>query len=438
MRGDHTHESATARAAEAALGSQPARPPIHWLTLRFHDGTLQARYDAAHEAGRLSQIRLCYFVGAGLNLIVGPLDFFALSENVLLGVVLRVVVVTALLMALAGLTFLPRLKRHAPALGVIGTLGFAGFYAALNIIGGTPDIYLSGFVLVILFVLVFFPLGLGFSCLAAVTATVVFAVATTLTRGTPVVDMMTLYYQYGACNVIGMFALYWIERYRRVGFFNLERIDAARGRYHDLLTRILPRSIAARLERGEREIADDFSETTVLFADIVGFTAFSATHRPAEVVALLNAVFARFDALVERHAVEKIKTIGDAYLVAGGLPEAKPDHCEAIAALALDMMAAAGEMRTADGEPVAMRIGIHTGPVIAGVIGDKRFLYDLWGDTVNIASRMESAGTPGHIQVSDAVRDRLAATHRFERRGAIEVKGRGAMSTWYLTGTRAA
>ena len=239
-------------------------------------------------------------------------------------------------------------------------------------------------------------------------------------------------------NTIGMYALYRINHFRRLEFINLEVISAERSRYQELLVSILPRSIADRLQRGERRIADHFDESTVLFADIAGFTEVSAAHAPDEMVDHLNKIFDQFDTLVEKHEVEKIKTIGDAYMVAGGIPRERPNHTEAIANLALDMIEVAKLTIGPDAKPVQLRVGIHTGPLIAGVIGQSRFLYDLWGDTVNVASRMESLGEAGRIQVTEDVYRRLRGNYDFERRGEIDVKGKGSMATWYLTGRQPA
>lgn len=201
-----------------------------------------------------------------------------------------------------------------------------------------------------------------------------------------------------------------------------------------LLLDILPAPIAERLKLEQSTIADSFAEVTVLFADIVGFTQLSSYTSPIDLVDLLNRIFSAFDKLAERHGLEKIKTIGDAYMVVGGLPLPQPDHAQAIAEMALDMQAAIGEFKTADGTRLSIRIGISTGPVVAGVIGIKKFIYDLWGDTVNIASRMESQGLPGHIQVTEVTYQSLRHTYRLEKRGTIEVKGKGEMATYFLIG----
>ncbi len=199
-----------------------------------------------------------------------------------------------------------------------------------------------------------------------------------------------------------------------------------------LLLNILPEEIANRLKRGDSTIADTFADVTVLFADIVGFTQLSARVSPTELVSLLNDIFSTFDNLAERHGLEKIKTIGDAYMVVGGLPIPRKDHAEAIAEMALDMQDAIINFSNTQNQHLSIRIGINTGPVVAGVIGIKKFIYDLWGDTVNTASRMESHGLPGSIHVTGATYEQLRQKYFFESRGAIEVKGKGRMTTYLL------
>ncbi|HHP7246152.1 MAG TPA: adenylate/guanylate cyclase domain-containing protein, partial [Elainellaceae cyanobacterium] len=183
-------------------------------------------------------------------------------------------------------------------------------------------------------------------------------------------------------------------------------------------------------------IADRFDNVTILFADIVDFTSLSVRVQPTELVNLLNDIFSSFDQLADHHQLEKIKTIGDAYMVVGGLPTSRPDHALAIADMALDMQDTITRFRRDNGEPFQLRIGIHAGPVVAGVIGIKKFIYDLWGDTVNVASRMESQGMGGKIQVTQDFCEKLKAYYQFETRGLINVKGRGEMMTYWLTGRK--
>jgi class 3 adenylate cyclase len=209
---------------------------------------------------------------------------------------------------------------------------------------------------------------------------------------------------------------------------------AEQERSERLLLNVLPAPIADRLKRGEEVIADDFPEVTVLFADLVDFTARSRQTAPERVVQILDDLFSALDTLAERYRLEKIKTIGDAYMVVGGLPEPRPDHAQAVADMALDVRAEVARHTDPAGEPLAVRIGIDTGPVVAGVIGRRKFSYDLWGDTVNTASRMQSNGVPGCIQVTERTWRRLRDGYLLQRRGPIQVKGKGEMITWFLVG----
>jgi class 3 adenylate cyclase len=201
-----------------------------------------------------------------------------------------------------------------------------------------------------------------------------------------------------------------------------------------LLLNVLPAPIAARLEEQQDVIADRFPEVTVLFADLVDFTRRSQPSSPQQVVQVLDELFTAFDQLTRRHGLEKIKTIGDAYMVAGGLPTPRPDHAQAVADLALAMQMEVPRRADPNGRPLQVRIGIDTGPVVAGVIGTDKFSYDLWGDTVNTASRMESTGVAGCIQVTDRAYQRLRDSYRFQRRGLVAVKGKGELVTWFLVG----
>jgi class 3 adenylate cyclase len=214
----------------------------------------------------------------------------------------------------------------------------------------------------------------------------------------------------------------------------LQELQSEREKSEQLLLNILPKPIAQRLKQGERRIADHFDKVSILFADVVDFTPLSAQMAPAELVDLLNAVFCSFDQLVERHGLEKIKTVGDAYMVASGLLTSRPDHAGAIADLALDMQSEMGRFRTHNGSPLDIRIGIDTGSVVAGVIGESKFSYDLWGDAVNTASRMQTHTSPGCIQVTEATYRRLEGRYILEARGTIEVKGKGKMKTYLLKG----
>ncbi|MGQ0608789.1 MAG: adenylate/guanylate cyclase domain-containing protein [Chloroflexota bacterium] len=216
----------------------------------------------------------------------------------------------------------------------------------------------------------------------------------------------------------------------------LSALRAAQDRAENLLLNILPREIAEKLKAEPRTIADQFTAASILFADVADFTRTSERLPPAEVVGVLDRLFRHFDTLAEKYGVEKIKTIGDCYMVAAGVPSPRPDHAQALACIALDMLDATRSRDVVGDLAMELRVGINSGPVVAGVIGRKRFLYDLWGDAVNTASRMESHGTPGHIQITRATYELIKDEFVCKRRGTVSVKGKGELETWYVLGRR--
>ena len=241
-----------------------------------------------------------------------------------------------------------------------------------------------------------------------------------------------------ALNILGVSITSYVllQYFVRARDRALAELEIERAKSERLLLNVLPASVASRLKESDEVIADGYASATVLFADIVGFTPLAQDLTPADTVALLDQVFARWDALAARHGVEKIKTIGDAYMVAGGLPEPREDHTEAIADMALEMAVEVERCAAENGIQLEVRIGIDSGPVVAGVIGRAKFTYDLWGDTVNTASRMESHGIPGAIQVSERLYEQLRDRYELRQRGTIEVKGKGPMATYLLLNRR--
>ncbi len=212
----------------------------------------------------------------------------------------------------------------------------------------------------------------------------------------------------------------------------LQELRSEREKSERLLLNILPRPIADRLKQGGGVIADSFPSVTVMFADIADFTSLSAGMSPTRLVVLLNEIFSAFDQETSRHGLEKIKTVGDEYMVVGGLPLARDDHAQAVARLALAIQKRCREFRTDAGKRIEFRIGMNTGPVVAGVIGESKFCYDLWGDTVNVASRMTSHGMRNAIQVTDSTYQALRGEFLLESRGPIALKGRGSMPAYLL------
>jgi adenylate cyclase len=217
-----------------------------------------------------------------------------------------------------------------------------------------------------------------------------------------------------------------------------QAMEAEYERSERLLANILPATIAARLKEPTRTvIADKYDDASILFADIAGYTKRASDTAPAELVRFLDRLYTDLDALVDRHGLEKVKTSGDSYMVVSGVPVPRADHIEALARLALEIADAVADLKDAQGRDVPLRIGMAAGPVVAGVVGAKKFFYDVWGDAVNVASRMETTDVEGRIQVPDNVYERLRHSFEFEERGLVEVKGKGAMRTWYLVGHRA-
>jgi class 3 adenylate cyclase len=215
-----------------------------------------------------------------------------------------------------------------------------------------------------------------------------------------------------------------------------EALASEQAKTEQLLLNILPRKIAHRLKAGEEHIADAFPNVSVLFADMVGFTAMSRTMTASALVEVLGDLFSRFDLITEKHGLEKIKTIGDCYMLAGGVPEPFDDHAHAVIDAALEFCTALEEMRERTGGALRMRIGVHSGPIVAGVIGLRKFTYDLWGDTVNVASRMESTGEPGRIHVSVNTAELVRNDFHLESRGSIEVKSLGQVETFFVNGRK--
>lgn len=402
----------------------------------FHDSAEESRFRTSRAAAELRDTRSTLLLFIAVSSSFAPLDVWLFPEDLTRLLLLRLGLVNAVLVAALALTFVPWLARRTALLTFAVTIFYVVFYALFTDIADAPPLYISGVVMLFFGIYAIAPLRYAVAvCLGWSGAAIFIGLAAGLGL-LSVPHLAILAGEIVAVNAIGMFTLYRLERLRRLEFRNLNEIAAERSRYHDLLVRILPATIAERMRTGEQHIADHFDEVSVLFTDIVGFTRISVALKPDEVVNLLERVFAAFDVLVEKHGLEKIKTVGDAFLVAAGLPEPRTDHAEAIADFALDLQRAAPEISLPDGGSLEIRIGFHSGPLIAGVIGESRFLYDMWGDTVNVASRMESLGESGKIQVSDETRNLLQQNFVLEPRGTLSVKGRGDMQTWWLTGRK--
>lgn len=346
--------------------------------------------------------------------------------------------VIATLLAVWVLSYRPGLRSHGFLLSLVGVGVVAGDAAsAIAASGGFSSPFQTNLSLLLVGIPLFLPyspaqmavvLAVGWACFGLPVFTGDVAGSWRL------YDFQINAFLLACASALALAAGTVTSRLRRREFMSRQALAEEETKSERLLLNILPEPIARRLKEDDQALADNYPEVTVLFADIAGFTRFSAGLSAEDLVVRLNELFSSFDDLTEKHGVEKIKTIGDAYMAAAGLPMPQSDHAERIAGLALDMLEAFDRFVERTGADLGLRIGINTGPVVAGVIGWKKFIYDLWGDTVNTASRMESHGLPGRIQVTEATRARLAPRYAFETRGPIDVRGKGEMVAHLLVG----
>jgi class 3 adenylate cyclase len=407
---------------------------INRLTARFSDPELECIFLATRNETNLQQIRMAAFLAIALGLVFALLDYLVIRENLALALTIRLLWSVFGSALLYGLTFTPFFKSRYDLLGWLAIISATINYAALNAVSDTPEAYLSGFIIILLFLQFLFPLGFPETLAIGTSCTVAFAIFIPFARDLPSGQLLTIYSQFAATLVAGSSAVYLINLFRRREFLSSRKIEEQNLQYLDLLERILPTMIVTRMQAGETQIADDVPNAAVLFADVVGFTEIALRYSPDKVIESLNNLYERFDELVAKQSLEKIKTIGDAYMVAGGVPERQIGYVKSLADLALDMVNAAADCKGPDGAPMRIRVGINSGPLVAGVVGKSRFGYDLWGNTVNVASRMQTTARPGSIQVTEAVYCELAKDYLLDPLGAINVKGIGKIATWRLRG----
>jgi len=418
---------------------------LHPVTLQFDDEEAERAYRAYFWDVHKKYAQRGYIFLMGLLMLFGILDFFFFPDHAIDLWLVRMVMLPGLL-ALIPLLYTERFRGVmrqnlqevllASGFWIMSGFGVMGWIivdgADLNgtVFGGLVYMLSTLFIYIIIRLRVVYAAILGGSFF-------VIGIISLLQEG--VTDFILLSFAFigAGTNFVGIWAGYTIERYLRLMWHSLQRVAIEQDKVERLLHNILPEEIADRLKESEEAIADGFESVTVLFADIVGFTPLSAQLEPKELVGLLDQIFTEFDRLAEKYGVEKIKTIGDAYMVAAGIPTPREDHAEAAAKMALDMRNVIKRVSKQRGGTLEVRIGLHSGPVVAGVIGQRKFIYDLWGDTVNTASRMEAHGMPGAIQLSEETRallDNASAKKRFkiESRGTVDIKGKGPMTTFWL------
>jgi len=386
-------------------------------------------------ARRLRALNITSWIATGVSAAFAATQAFDSSPGIW-----KVAAINALAVPLcAAVPLLHRFGALAAPLGLFFIL-YGGFFLIIALVGtgaGLQLYYLVGAAFAVPFLgTERIVLGATF---AAISAAVVIALEVFVPHDTGLEPANMLFGSFIVTVVVSFGTLFMIVYYAfREAARAEETAEREYRRSESLLTNILPAAVADRLKRRDDAlIADKYDEASILFADMAGFTARAGEMAPDELVLFLNRTFTEFDRLVERHGLEKIKTSGDAYMVVSGVPEPRPDHAQALAHLALNMRDAAASLFDPHGRHAAIRIGIASGPVVAGVVGTRKFFYDVWGDTVNLASRMESMGIEGRVQVAQATFERLRADFLLEERGVVDVKGKGAIQTWFLVAAKA-
>jgi class 3 adenylate cyclase len=409
------------------------------LTLRFADPDLERAFQAEMAANDGPQARVGALVAAVLWFVAALVIPATVGiDRGLVALVCGAMVVVNLGAVVAARWATTLDRQQILGLALNGLAGLA--VLALIEASGTFDRYAApALLLIAIFAFVVIRLRFIFALIAAGTYLVGFiAVVSTRAGGGTALDVFLV----SAAILVGLGATYQLERGARDVFAQRRLIESqaaqlaeAHATSERLLLNVLPGSVAERLKRGETTIADAYEDATVLFADLVDFTPLAASLGPVETVRLLDRLFSACDGLADRHGLEKIKTIGDAYMVVGGVPDVCDDHPQRVVAMGLDMLDAVANLAHEVDRPLDVRIGVHTGPLVAGVIGTRKFIYDLWGDTVNVASRLESHGVPGAVQMSDVTWSRVQDAVDCRPRGLVELKGAGTVSA-YLAGRR--
>ena len=406
--------------------------------LRFPDPELDREFRQQYDTAAVPLAKMAGLVGFVVVGSFGMLDVLIVDDGlshvlaIRFGIICPAAVVLIVVLVLAR----ERAWTFVQAAMCTGLAVAALALFAMPLVADVPtDFARTGMLLTLMFLCAFAPVRFVW---AMWTTAVIFAgyQGASIAQGTPwdVAVYNTFYIV--TFIVVGGFASFTLERLRRREFLRERALEQEGARSDALLHNILPEEIATRLRTEPGAIAEAADDVSVLFADIVGFTPFSETLPPTELVTLLDGLFTVFDDICGRHGVEKIKTIGDAYMAVAGVPRPDPDHAASIAELALEMQAATAVFAERWPGPLELRIGISSGPVVAGVIGHRKFAYDLWGDTVNTASRMESHGAPGSIQVSASTYALLRDRYTFGESQVTEVKGKGAVETYLLRGRK--
>lgn len=415
------------------------------ITLSF-PGDEEHRFYEDYVQKSIKHVRVAALLGVFLYTIFGILDALVFPEGLAKVWFIRFAILCPSAFTLYCLTYSSYYKKFMQGINsfviLIGGIGFVAMMVISTSLGNY--LYYGGLMLLVIYSYTFVRSRFVYATLTSWTIVLAYEVVAIWINPTPIKILISNNFFFISANIVGMFACYFMELYVRRDFVQRKLLELEEEKSEKLLLNILPKEIAERLKQGQdnanvvysKIIVDKFPDVTVLFADIVGFTSISSRISPESLVVFLNELFSIFDNLVEKHGLEKIKTIGDAYMAVGGLPDPLPHHAEAVADMALDMLEEISKIETAKEGWLRIRVGIHTGSAVAGVIGTKKFSYDLWGNTVNVASRMEHNSVAGNILVSDESYRRLRDKFMFIERGEVEVKGKGLMKTYFLIGRK--
>jgi class 3 adenylate cyclase len=418
-------------------------PELHPITLRFVDQRLGDSFQRDYFRDNLPYIRLAHVLGIFMWAVFGLLARYLLHSEAggTADLVLRFAVGIPIVLVSLALTYTRWYPRYwQPILGfVLLANGLLWSTHRAVVPEATAEWAFAGMILVLAFNYVLSRVQFVYTAVIGLVLIAYHNVVSVVFVGDTARDVIFVDFFLIGFASIGMAGAYVLERFMRLLYLRERELDVERRHSDDLLENTLPRAIVQRLkDRGtdpqHASIADALPEVSVLFADIEGFTPRGATIPPAELVSVLDGVFTRFDGLVDRFGMEKIKTVGDAYMAVAGAPDPHPEHAKAAAEMALGIQEAMAELRWPSGEPMRVRVGIASGPAVAGVIGHRKFAYDLWGDTVNLASRLESHGTPGRILVSEATAALLDGDYVLSETQMIDLKGRGPTSARFLLG----
>ena len=408
--------------------------------LRFPD-EIEAQFRKDYHANTVGTTRLALVLGFILYSLFGILDVYAIPISKEIVWMIRYGIVAPVMIIALAASYHKSLQKHTQTLMclvvAVSGVGIAAMIAITREAEFGNRFYFTGLILVCMWGYTLSRLRFWYAVLANLLIMIGYeftsiVVKQLLASETGIVIFTMHNFFFLGANVIGMFGSYLLERYTRRDFLQKYTIQAQRDQADKLLYNVLPERIAERLKQSHEAIAEEFSSATVLFADIVNFTPISARFGPYEVVDMLNELFSHFDELVEKYDVEKIQVAGDGYMVAAGVPTPRPDHATVLARLALDMLDYVKREEFLGGRHIEIRIGLNSGSLIAGVIGRKKYFYALWGDMVNTASRMESHGESGKIQITRATYELVRDEFECEYIGEITIKGKGKMEAWHL------